>query len=168
MNSIEKIGLVLLTGLFCCRGMDKDKPVSSIPVRPIDKLRLTDLKNKPIDLKQYEGKTIFLNFWATWCKPCTKEMPSIKKARDILRDEGVVFLMASDESVEEIKEFDSIHNYHFTYAHIENSEELNIQALPTTFIFNAAGKMVFSEIGYRQWDDSNNIEMIRKIIAKND
>lgn len=139
-----------------------------VPDRPFDKLRLTDLNNNPIDLKQFEGKTVFLNFWATWCKPCKEEMPSIERAQYILRNENIVFLIASSESAEEIKEFETKNKYKFRYAQIENSEELGIQALPTTFIFTPAGKLFFSEMGNHKWDDSNNIEMLRKIIAKND
>ena len=153
--------------LLGCKEINKDKPVPVPSGNPIDKVRLTDLENKPVDLKEYHGKTIFVNFWATWCKPCIAEMPSIEKAQDILHKEDVVFLMASSESAEEINAFRNAHNYKFKYARIENSEELNIQGLPTTFIFNAEGKLVFSEMGYRKWDEKNNIDMLIKI-ANND
>ena len=168
MTSIQRISLVFLTGLFCCKGMDKDKPIPILPDRPFEKVRLTDLENKPIGLKQYEGKIIFLNFWATWCKPCKEEMPSIERAQNILRDENILFLLVSSESTEEITAFRVNHNYKLNYARVENSEELDIRALPTSFIFDAGGTLVFSEMGSRQWDEKNNIDMIRKIINKND
>ena len=137
-----------------------------LPDRPFDKARLTDLESKAIDLGQYKGKTIFLNFWATWCKPCIAEMPSIQKARDILQHEEVVFLLASAESTEEIKLFRTAHNYPFNYTRIENSEELNIQGLPTTFIFDQKGQLVFAEMGARKWDEKANIDMVLKIINR--
>ncbi len=168
MISIKKISLVLLTGFICCKGVDKEKPIPILPDRPFDKVRLTDLRNQPIDLKQYQGKTIFLNFWATWCKPCKEEIPSIERAQNILRGENIIFLMASGEVTEEITAFKINHNYKLNYARIENSEELDIQALPTTFIFDREGALVFSEMGSRKWDDNNNIDMIRKIINEND
>jgi len=40
-------------------------------------------------MKQYKGKAVFINFWATWCKPCLEEMPSIAKAQRILENENV-------------------------------------------------------------------------------
>lgn len=166
MISCQGISFLLLLLLMGCQGIEKDNPAPAD--RPFDKVRLTDLKNKPIGLKQYKGKTIFLNFWATWCKPCKEEMPSIEKAQNILGDENIVFLMGSSESIEEITAFKINNNYKFNYIRIENSEELDIQALPTTFIFNAEGKLAFSEMGFRQWDDSINIDMIRKIINKNE
>lgn len=167
MIVIRTIGFILLLGLFACNGKDKDK---SIPVirqdGEFDKVKLTDLEHKPIVLKQFEGKTIFINFWATWCKPCIEEMPSIEKAQLILRNENVVFLMASGESAEEIDAFRNSRDYKFNYVRIENSEELNIQVLPTTFIFSPEGKLVFSEMGYRKWDEKSNIDMILKIANK--
>lgn len=95
-------------------------------------------------------------------------MPFIENAQNILEKEEVIFLMASSETVEEINEFKMKNNYKFTFTRIENSEELDIQALPTTYIFNAEGNLVFSEMGSRKWDDSININMIRKIANKND
>lgn len=166
MISYQGISFFLLLLLMGCKGIEKDNP--SLSDRPFDIVRLTDLKNKPIGLKQYKGETIFLNFWATWCKPCKEEMPSIEKVQNILGDENIVFLMGSSERLEEITTFKINNNYKFNYARIENSEELDIQALPTTFIFNAEGKLVFSEMGFRKWDDSINIDMIRKIINKNE
>ena len=148
--------------------MDKNKPASISKASVLDQLKLTDLTNKPVDLKQYIGKTIFLNIWATWCKPCITEMPAIQNAQNMLKKEGVVFLLASGENAEEIASFKNANDYNFNYTRIENSEDLNVQTLPTTFIFNAEGELVFSEMGSRQWDDNISISMIRKIAHKND
>ena len=167
MIGIRIICFVLLFGLLGCNGESKDKTVPVIRQdREFDKVKLTDLKRRPIDLKQYEGKTVFINFWATWCKPCIEEMPSIEKVQNIMKNEDLVFLLASGESAEEIDAFRNAHDYKFNYARIENSEELGIQVLPTTFIFNPEGKLVFSEAGNRKWDDKNNIDMILKIANK--
>jgi len=164
MTIIRKISVALLLGILSCNDGDKGKSVSYTKKdREIEKIRLKDLTDQPINLEKYKGKTIFINFWATWCKPCIAEMPSIEKAQTTLRDKKVVFLLASGESVEQIEEFKANHNFKFNYVRIENSEALNIQALPTTFIFSPEGNLVFSEMGSRKWDDSKNISMILKI-----
>lgn len=93
-------------------------------------------------------------------------MPTIEEVQNILQDEKIIFLMASNESAEQIKEFSKFHKYKFKYVRIENSEEMNVQALPTTFIFNPEGNMVFSETGYRKWDEKNNIDLILKIVKE--
>ncbi len=158
------IAVLLIIGLIGCNNRKKEKLKTSAElVREIDMIRLTDLNSESISLKQYQGKTIFINFWATWCKPCLEEMPSIKEAQNILQNEKIIFLMASGESADQIKEFSITHEYKFKYVRIENSEEMNVQALPTTFIFNKDGNLVFSETGYRKWDEKNNIDLILKI-----
>ena len=166
MNFINKIVLIILIGVASCKGKEssKDEPVTLVRSESeINKIKLTDFDNRPIDLNQYRGKTIFINFWATWCKPCIKEMPSIQRAQDILKNENVIFLFASDETSDEIEEFKAANDYNFNYVLAQNLVELNIMALPTTFIFNPEGKLVFSEMGARQWDDKNNIDLILKI-----
>jgi thiol-disulfide isomerase/thioredoxin len=169
MTIIQNIICVILVGFISCNSVNENNPVViPQPDREIDKIKLTDLKNEPVDLNQYAGKTIFINIWATWCKPCLQEMPSIEKAQNILRNKNIVFLLASAEAIEEIDTFRKLHAYPFNYVQIQNSEELGIQSLPTTFIFNKKGKLVFSESGYRKWDDKNNIDTILKIIYTNE
>ena len=127
------------------------------------KIKLTSLSDEPVSLEQFKGKTVFINFWATWCRPCLQEMPSIKIAKELLTKNDVIFLFASDETNDQISEFEQQHDYNFSYVKLANIAELNIESLPTTWIFNPKGELVFSETGFRQWDDKNNIEMILKI-----
>lgn len=130
----------------------------------IHKIKLSELGGHPNDLEQYEGKAVFVNFWATWCKPCVQEMPTIAVAQEKLKNENVVFLFASNEEPDQIERFKKKHSYDFHYVHLENMEALKIQALPTTFIFNPEGKLKFSETGFRIWDDPANIELITKLM----
>ena len=58
--------------------------------------QLTDLEGKSQSLSQYRGKIVLLNFWATWCKPCTTEMPAMQTAYDKLRDKGFVVLAVNE------------------------------------------------------------------------
>ncbi|MDQ3682767.1 MAG: TlpA family protein disulfide reductase [Bacteroidota bacterium] len=163
------IAVLLLIGLTGCTNEKKEKPNPSAEVvREIDMIRLTDLNGQSHPLKQYIGETIFINFWATWCKPCIQEMPSIKQMQNILQNENIIFLMASNESPEQIEEFINTRDYKFNFVRIENSEEMNVQALPTTFIFNKKGDLVFSETGSREWNKKDNIDLILKIAKEND
>lgn len=169
MTTISKITVAFALILAGCKGGKNDGTVSSPEKRiSVDEVLLKDLNGQSVNLEKYKGKTIFLNFWATWCKPCKEEMPSIERAQKMLLDENIIFLMASSESVEDINEFKTNHDYPFSYTQIENSGELDILALPTTFIFDASGALVFSEMGSRQWDEDKNIDLIRQIINKND
>ncbi len=168
---IKNIGIIILLflGLTSCNNLPVEKPRATTQVmRAVDKIRLADLENISINLKEYQGKTIFINFWATWCKPCIKEMPSILKAQNILQNENIIFLLASNESAEQIEDFRKTNGYKFNFVRIENSEEINVQALPTTFIFNRKGDLVFSETGSRKWNEKNNIDSILKISNANE
>ena len=163
MNLIYKIAVIFILGTVGCKEKEKNQVVTS-GKSEIDNVKLTNLNNIPLDLKQYAGKTIFINFWATWCKPCIAEMPSIEKAKNKLSNQNIVFLLASNESLQEIEDFKNSNNYTSAFVRIENMEALNIQAIPTTYIFNPEGKLVFSEMGYRNWDDSSNIQLILKTV----
>ena len=128
----------------------------------IDSIQLKDLQGRRTNLNEFKGKTIFINFWATWCKPCIAEMPSIAKAQSRLTNKNVVFLMASNETANEIETFKRSGGYDFKYVRIENGEEIGIQALPTTFIFDSEGNLIFSEAGMRDWNEESNLNLILK------
>ena len=162
-----RIVLLLLFTISACKNATKKKEETNKSGdkitqkdNSIAQLNLTDLHDQPIDLGKYKGKTVFINFWATWCKPCREEMPSIHQAMKVLKDEKIEFFFASDESTEEIEEFKAAHDYNFNYVKVRNLPELNIMGLPTTFIFNSNGELIFFEMGYRKWDDKPNIDLI--------
>jgi thiol-disulfide isomerase/thioredoxin len=141
----------------------KDEKTEPASRTGIEKVRLTSLNGQVVDLNNYKTKTVFINFWATWCKPCIEEMPTIKNAMNSFKGKNIEFLFASDETRDEIQRFEAAHDYNLNYLIAGNMEELNIMGLPTTFIFNKNGKLVFSEMGYRKWDNPANIDLIKKI-----
>lgn len=168
MNALNRIGIittVLLFGITACDEQNREKPETTKEIKiGLNQIELSDLSGKLVSMEQFKGKTVFINFWATWCKPCIKEMPSIQNAMEILKGENIEFLFASDELIEQIENFKSSNEYDFNYVRLENPGSLNIMALPTTYIFDPGGKLVFSEMGVRQWDDKSNIELIMNII----
>jgi thiol-disulfide isomerase/thioredoxin len=156
---------IILAG--CGQGV---KHESSTPAGELDiaRIKLTELNGQVIDLSQFEGKTVFINVWATWCKPCIQEMPTIQHVQDSLKDCNIVFLMASNEEPEEIDAFAKIRDFQFHYVRLSNLEALNIQALPTTMIFDSQGKLKFNETGFRQWDDAQNISLIKSMMKNHE
>ncbi len=123
-------------------------------------IQLEDLNGGVIDMQQYKGKVLFVNFWATWCKPCVGEMPTIAAVISKMKDQHIEFLFASDEGIDQIADFKSSHDYPFNYVQAKNMAELNIMALPTTYIFDKNGKLVFNEVGTRNWADKENIDLL--------
>ncbi len=149
----------MLISLAC--SPSKENPEGTIALENIE---LSGLSGEKISLTDYEGKAIFINFWATWCRPCIKEMPSIESLQNNLAGENIEFLFASDEEVEKILKFKESRSMNLNYVRVENPEALGIEALPTTFIFNGKGELVFSEVGFRKWDDPATMEMVIKLI----
>ena len=160
-----RIFLLLVLLITACNGNPTKKQRLELAA-DIQKIKLTTLRDTSIDLGKYKGKAVFINFWATWCKPCVLEMPTIRNAMDSLKNENIEFLFASDESVEDIQRFEKKYRFQFDYFHAHNSEELGIMILPTTFIFDKNGKQVYSETGYRKWDDSSSLDMLLKFAGQ--
>lgn len=144
--------------------VNTEPPRNSTSKKVVNAIVLRNLDDQSIDLASYKGKTIFLNFWATWCKPCIKEMPSIENAKQILSNENFVFLAASDESFDKIRKFKEKHDFTFLFVRLESGlETLNIYSLPTTWVFNPDGEIVLNEVGAKAWDSAQEIEKLRKL-----
>ena len=101
-------------------------------------------------LSEYEGKTVFLNIWATWCPPCKQEMPYIEelyKEYNLNKEDVVILGLASpyfgkEGSKEDIKEFLKSNGYTFPVVFDENADLIysyGIQAFPTTFVIDKEG-----------------------------
>lgn len=123
------------------------------------------LGGEEFDLSKYRGKVVFLNLWATWCKPCIYEMPSISRAADQLIDKDIIFLAASDEGLERIKKYQSKYpQYNFEFVRIKESVmDYGVQALPTTYILDKNGEIFQKEIGGREWDNPNQINTLSNL-----
>ena len=123
-----------------------------------------DLEGKPVALSDYSGKRILLNFWATWCRPCIEEMPSLLNAQEILQKENYVFLLASYQSVKIINAFKVKNGFEFTYVRYTGTfADLGIHALPKTFIYNKNGDKVDEISGAIAWDSPQIIEKLKNI-----
>lgn len=80
----------------------------------VEDFQLADLEGKTQSLSQYRGKVVLVNFWATWCKPCTTEMPAMQTTYDRLREKGFVVL-AINELEDDAKVREHIKQYGHTF-----------------------------------------------------
>ncbi len=168
--------LVLLTTgfLLACSGQSQqsenneratevaiEAPPETINVATIE---LVDLEGTRIRWEDLRGKTVFLNLWATWCKPCIMEMPSMDKAFQALGDENFVFLAASYEEPEKIRAFREKHPFSFSFVHMKSSlESLNVYSIPTTLIINQEGELVKTIVGSQPWDQPEMLNALKQI-----
>ncbi len=158
-NVRSQIIFILLITLGCTSA--KEQPEGKVVLENIE---LTTLNGEKINLADQRGKTVFINFWATWCRPCIQEMPSIAALQVQLEGKNIEFIFASDEEVEKIQKFMESRNLNSNFVRVENPESIGIEALPTTFIFDGKGNLVFSEVGYKKWDAPAAIEMVKNLI----
>lgn len=139
------------------------------PVESTD-FTLKDLDNKKISLRNYRGKIVMLNFWATWCTPCRQEMPSMEKLHRQFKDKGfVVLAVAAGEKAEGVNAF--VKEYHITFSALldtdqEVAEEYQVWALPTTYFINAEGKIIGRVNGSRDWSAKEATQYISAILQK--
>ncbi len=124
------------------------------------------LDGKDVMLSEFKDKVVFINLWATWCKPCVYEMPSIQTLYDSLKNEEVAFLLISDETEETIRKFMAEKNY--TFPVYLRSEELptvfKTMGIPATFILSRDGAVVFKHVGSAKWDDVSSLKFIRELM----
>jgi len=146
--------------LGCNTGITNNKNVSDLESLQL-KTSFVDLYENNLDLSVYKGKRIVINYWATWCGPCIKEIPSIKRAEEILEDYGYIFLLVSDETISKISKFKNDRNFDFNFLKsIESYETLGIYSMPTSYIFDENGKIIETIVGAIEWDSE---EMINKL-----
>ncbi len=147
--------------LFSCNsGITNSKSLSDLDALQL-KTSFIDLYENNLDLSVYQNGKIVVSYWATWCAPCIKEMPGIKRAEEILKEYGYTFLLISDETVDKISKFKNEWNFDFNFLKSTKSfETLGVYAMPTSYIFDENGQIIETIVGAIEWDSE---EMINKL-----
>lgn len=147
-------------------GVAASLPAPSFPAAgsPADYgLALETMDGLPYDAASLKGKTVFLNYWATWCAPCRAEMPSIERLHAKTRDLGVVFLLVSEEKAEPIAQFlrKTPLSVPVFRAAGGRPPAYRSNAVPATFILSADGRIAFRHVGAAKWDDESTLAFLR-------
>jgi peroxiredoxin len=113
---------------------------------------LTDLQGKAWNLRELQGKVVLVNFWATWCPPCRKEIPDLETLYNRFKGQGLVILAISDEEMDKVKPFIAERNV--TYPVLLDpgrkvNELFQVVGIPKTFIYDRSGKLAAESIDMR-------------------
>jgi peroxiredoxin len=132
---------------------------------------LENLRGGKMELRNCEGKVVFLNFWATWCGPCKEEMPSIETLHQKFKQKDFVFLTISVdyEGKKPVKEFIERKRYTFPVLLDPKCEILDVYKvtrIPTTFIIDKNRKIIGKATGPRDWKSPEVISLLDLFIGK--
>lgn len=113
---------------------------------------LTDLTGRQWTLQDLRGKVVLVNFWATWCPPCRKEMPDLDALYHEFAPKGLVILAISDEDAAKVRPF--IAEHHFTYPILLDpgrkvNERFQVEGIPKSFLYDREGRLAAEAIDMR-------------------
>ena len=113
---------------------------------------LSDIEGKSWHLRDLKGKVVLVNFWATWCPPCRKEMPDLQALYDKYKGQGLVVLSISDEEAAKVNPF--VAERKITYpVLLDPGRKVNdafvVEGIPKSFVYDREGKLVAQSIDMR-------------------
>lgn len=170
-----RIDCLLLVSLCLITGHVLAEQQTLIPVqqRPIaPDFVLKDAEGKLHRLSDYRGKIVALNFWATWCPPCRREMPSMQRLKDQMDpDEFVILAVDVAEDDETVFAFIFALDVPIDYPLLLDSDgkvtdQWPILGLPTSFVLDKSGRVVLRAVGGRLWDAPEFAQTIKALIAE--
>jgi peroxiredoxin len=124
--------------------------------------KLTGLDGKTYSLLALRGHVVLLNFWATWCPPCRKEMPDMESLYRRLQAKGLIVLAVSDEDRETVASFEEKQKYTFPILLDPDRKvntSFNVEGIPKSFLFDRDGKLVSQAIDMRT--EAQFLEMLK-------
>jgi len=150
---VKKLGIVLATIIAiaawftACRSTPK--AVGSL--KPAPAFSLKDTAGHPLQLSDYRGKVVILDFWATWCEPCKQEIPHLVDLQNRYGPQGLQVLgISMDDGEDPVREFQQKYKMNYPVA-VGTSQVANqyggILGLPITFVIDKQGQIVSRHIG---------------------
>lgn len=132
---------------------------------------LRNLDGEDISLSSFAGKTVLLNFWATWCPPCRVEMPSMQRMYNELRDEGFELIAVDLQEPEStVRAFVEENDYSFPVL-LDSDGKIGAtygaRSIPQTYLIDSDGFAIAVATGAREWDSEEFYSVLRKMNSGN-
>ncbi|HFQ13317.1 MAG TPA: TlpA family protein disulfide reductase [Gammaproteobacteria bacterium] len=138
-------------------------------ILPAPDFGLTNLAGQSVRLSDYRGRLVLLNFWATFCGPCRREMPALQALWQSYREQGLVVLaLAADRGgPQTVAEFVAEGGYRFPVlldGEGEVRKRYEVRALPTSYLIGRDGRFIGRIIGERDWDSAAARQLIASLL----
>jgi thiol-disulfide isomerase/thioredoxin len=131
---------------------------------------LADMDGEQHSLSDFRGQVVMLNFWATWCPPCRREMPSMERLYSKLKDQGFVVVAVNQfEDPDLVFEFTGRLSLAPTFPILFDrdsrvAEQFKVKGLPTTYLLDKQGRIHYRAIGGREFDHPEIEAMIKTLL----
>ena len=133
-------------------------------------LNFIDLNNKRHTLKSHKGEVLLINFWATWCPPCVKELPSLNRLQEKINNKNFNILAVNiGEETNTVKKFLSKMDIKFpvlTDPHAESVEPWKLIAFPSSFVIDKHGIIRYGLFGGLEWDNKEVVTVIENLLKE--
>lgn len=138
---------------------------------PAPELALRTVAGAPVRLEDFRGRYVLVNFWATWCPPCVRELPSLERLSRTLADAPFTVLAVSvdAEGAPKVRPFLARMGVTFPVALDPDSRaagRYGARDLPATFLVDPHGRVIVAAKGERDWAHPNLVEYLREVIAR--
>lgn len=133
--------------------------------------RLMDLNGKVHSLSEYQGKVVFLNFWATWCGPCKVEMPAMEALYQAFRSQGLEMLAVSVDQQGAVitRPFKEAMGLSFTILHDSDYQvglNYGARTLPMTYVIDRKGIIRQRVFGARDWNSPEARKLMSELLKE--
>lgn len=126
--------------------------------------------NKIVNLQQYRGKVVYLDFWASWCIPCRKSFPWMNTVHKRYAKDGLVVLAVNlDQNKQDVSRFLDKYPASFTVAFDPEgkvAEQYQLKGMPSSYLIDKQGNVVMSHIGFRHNDIGQLENHIKTLLTR--
>lgn len=167
-----RVVVFMLMPVMTAGAQDVNPPpgILALAPYPAPTLHLDDIDGEPYDLKDQIGYVVFVHFWASWCGPCRKEMPAIRRMAASLEREGLRIAMINTAEDE-----DTVFSFLAEYAPDAHplmdrdgqvTEAWEPRGLPATYLVDRKGKVRYQALGGRPWDEPAYLAFLRSLLKE--
>lgn len=139
--------------------------------RTAPELILKDVDGNSYDIRQSRGKWIFVHFWAAWCGPCRREMPTVQRMTELLKDDSIdIVLVNTAENDDVVFNFMGVVAPDLSTLMDRDglvTERWQPRGLPASFFVSPEGTLEYIALGGRQWDKPKFLNFVKEVIKSN-